>query len=146
MYTSTILSVALVATLAAAAPLELGYDNAPAAGDAHAATLTKAKNDANNQIKNMRATLANPNDPVNKQRIHDAFGPKANIAEISKTVEKLHTGTLQVASANPALADAEKGRPALAKVSLNRNQDGSFNSMGSAKIGSRFHKTTFSDK
>lgn len=90
----------------------------------------------------MRATLAKPNDPVNKQRIRDAFGPNANLAEISKTVDGLHSGRLQVASANPAVGDKEKGRPMLAKVSLNKNKDGSFHSMGSAKIGSKFHDTT----
>jgi hypothetical protein len=94
----------------------------------------------------MKTTLANPNDPVNAQRIRDAFGPQAKIDHIKTTVNNLEKGTLQIASADPQVADAEKGRPSLAKVSLNRKADGSFESMGSAKIGSRFHKDSFGDR
>jgi len=94
----------------------------------------------------MQNTLANPDDPVNRQRILDAFGPQAKIEEIRKTVNMLQNGHLQVESADPNVADAEKKRPALAKVQLNKKEDGGFHSMGSALIGSRFHKDTFSDR
>ena len=88
----------------------------------------------------MRDTLANPTTAVNAQRIRDAFGPNPNLVEIGKTVDRLHAGNLQIATADPTVYDTAAGKAKLAKVSL-VNGPGGTTTMGSAMIGSKFHDT-----
>lgn len=53
----------------------------------------------------MQATLADPNNDINKKRIHDAFGPNPNIDEIKKNVGVLQNAHLKVLTADPAVID-----------------------------------------
>jgi len=68
--------------------------------------FTESLDEANHQIGKMQEVLQNPNDP----RIKTAFGPNANVAEISKVVDMLASKKLKVQSMDPNLADDQAGR------------------------------------
>ena len=78
----------------------------------------------------MQDVLKNPNDP----RIRQAFGPNANHAAISSTVDKLATKKLRVQSMDGSLADSQAGgRPVNAFVPFDNGVP------QSARFGSQFH-------
>jgi len=90
-------------------PLGVAYelDAQDSAEKANKAQFADSLKEANRQIGNMQQVLKNPNDP----RIKTAFGPNANVAEISKVVDKLANQKLRVQSVDPNLADGQAGRP-----------------------------------
>lgn len=143
MYTSSLSIIILAATLASAAPLNVNYVNRPSSSDPHAKTINDAAAEAHRRVVKMRETLDHPNDPTNRKRIETAFGRNANLHEISTVVGNLEHGNLPVLTADPTVYDRERGKPANAVVSYNRDSKGKIDTKGwpmkHAKIGSRFH-------
>ncbi|KIM25481.1 hypothetical protein M408DRAFT_211473 [Serendipita vermifera MAFF 305830] len=106
---SSLLSLLLVVPLISAIPVPLGAEFVNHNAATHAAEKTKfddALGVANTQIKNMQNVLKNPNDP----RIAQAFGPKADLATIQSTVNKLETKTMKVHTSDPVFADKERAQ------------------------------------
>lgn len=142
MYASLLVSVVSVATLAAAAPLSVGFDNQPAANDPHAQNIEEARVEANRRIQRMKDTVNNPTDPTNQARIETAFGPigKLDMGHVKHVIGNLESGNLQINTADPKVFDnANGGTPSYAQVNLNLDSKNQFVSMGSTQIGSKFH-------